>query len=177
MTRFRHSFYAHALRFCRAAMLAAVIVVGAPVLSILSGTVSFGIEQAQAQSLDITERRSLRFGRVATSDSPGTAVVTPTGTKSVTGGVIDLGHNHREAEFRITGPDYANVIVTFPSSATVTGGGGTGTLTNFTMDQTNPINLGKRGRADISVGATLNLGTNLPGAEYTGSFTVFVDPQ
>lgn len=170
-----------ARRLCRVALLAALIAVGGPLLgpalSIVSGGVIPGVTQVQAQSLDITERRNLRFGRVATSDIPGTVVVTPNGTKSVTGGVIDMGHNHREAEFRITGPDYANVIVTFPSSATVTGGGGTGTLTNFTMDQTNPINLGRRGRADISVGATLNLGTNLPGAEYTGSFTVFVDEQ
>lgn len=136
-----------------------------------------GCAAAQAQTVDIDERRSMRFGKVATSNIPGTVTISPSGTKSVTGGVIDLGKNHREAEFRITGPDNALVIVTLPTTATVTGGGGSGTLSNFTMNMSNPIDLGRRGRVTISVGATLNLGTHLPGADYSGDFTIYVDPQ
>jgi hypothetical protein len=164
-------------RLRAAAFLAAAFVLSAPIIDAALGLVLPGWGQAQAQTVNITERRSLNFGKVATSSISGTAVITPSGTKSVTGGVIDLGKNHREAEFRITGPDNALVYVTFPTSATVSGGGGTGTLTNFTMDQTNPIDLGRRGRVNISVGATLNLGTHLPGADYSGSFTVYVDLQ
>ncbi|MEQ8806613.1 MAG: DUF4402 domain-containing protein, partial [Rhodospirillales bacterium] len=129
------------------------------------------------QSITILEGRSLVFGKVGTCSLTGTVEISASGSNSVTGGVIDLGKNHREAEFRITGPDNALVIVTLPTTATVTGGGGSGTLSNFTMNLTNPIDLGRRGRVDISVGATLSLGTNLPGAEYSGSFTVYVDPQ
>lgn len=164
-------------RLRAAVFLAAAFVLLAPLLDGLAAQAVPGWGQAQAQALNIEERRTMLFGKVATSSIPGSVTVSPAGAKSVTGGVIDLGKNHREAEFRITGPDNALVIVTLPTTATVTGGGGTGTLTNFTMNVSNPIDLGRRGRATISVGATLNLGTNLPGAEYTGTFTVYVDPQ
>ena len=164
-------------RLRAAVLLAAAFVLSAPLIDGLAAGAVPGWGQAQAQSLDITERRTLLFGKVATSNIPGTVTISTSGVKSVTGGVIDLGKNHREAEFRITGPDNALVIVTLPTTATVTGGGGSGTLSNFTMNLTNPIDLGRRGRVDISVGATLSLGTNLPGAEYSGSFIVYVDPQ
>lgn len=160
-------------RILAAALMAAAFVLVGPA----AGHILPGCGQAQAQTVDIDERRSLIFGKVATSNIPGTVTISPSGVKSTTGGVIDLGKNHREAEFRITGPDNALVIVTLPTTATVTGGGGTGTLSNFTMNLTNPIDLGRRGRVTISVGATLSLGTHLPGAEYTGNFTIYVDPQ
>ncbi len=165
------------IRLRAVALVAAAFILSAPLFDAVVAKAVPGWGQALAQSINITERRSLRFGKVATSNTPGTVVVSPSGSKSVTGGVIDLGKNHREAEFRITGPDNALVIVTLPTTATVTGGGGTGTLSNFTMNESNPIDLGRRGRADISVGATLSLGTNMPGADYSGSFTIFVDPQ
>lgn len=165
------------MRLRAAALLAAAFILSAPMLDATVAKVVPGWGQAQAQSINITERRTMLFGKVATSNTPGTVVISPSGSKTVTGGVIDLGKNHREAEFRITGPDDALVIVTLPTTATVTGGGGTGTLSNFTMNVSNPIDLGRRGRANISVGATLSLGTNMPGADYTGSFTIFVDPQ
>lgn len=160
-----------------AALLAAVFVLSAPLIDGLAARAVPGWGQAQAQALNIEERRTLVFGKVATSNIPGTVTVSPSGAKSVTGGVIDLGKNHREAEFRITGPNNALVVVTLPTTATVTGGGGSGTLGNFTMNVSNPIDLGRRGRATITVGATLSLGTNLPGAEYSGSYTIYVDPQ
>ncbi|MEQ9682378.1 MAG: DUF4402 domain-containing protein [Rhodospirillales bacterium] len=164
-------------RLRAAVLLAAAFILSAPLIDGLAAGIVPGWGQAQAQSINITERRTMLFGKVATSSIPGTVVISPSGNKSVTGGVIDLGKNHREAEFRITGPDNALVIVTLPTTATVTGGGGSGTLSNFTMNLTNPIDLGRRGRVDISVGATLSLLTNLPVAEYSGSFTVYVDPQ
>ena len=166
-----------ARRLRAAVLLAAAFILSAPLIDGLAAGIGPGWGQAQAQSINITERRTMLFGKVATSSIPGTVVISPSGNKSVTGGVIDLGKNHREAEFRITGPDNALVIVTLPTTATVTGGGGSGTLSNFTMNLTNPIDLGRRGRVDISVGATLSLGTNMPGADYSGSFTVYVDPQ
>lgn len=160
-----------------AALMAVAFILSAPLTDGLAALAVPGWGQAQAQAVNIDERRTMIFGKVATSNIPGTVVITPSGGKSVTGGVINLGKNHREAEFRITGPDNALVVVTLPTSATVTGGGGTGTLTNFTMNVPNPIDLGRRGRATISVGATLNLGTNMPGADYTGSYVVYVDLQ
>lgn len=162
---------------CAVALLAAAFVLSPSLVGGTVGHVLPGWGQAQAQSVNITERRELNFGKVATSSTPGTVTISPSGGKSTTGGVIDLGKNHREARFRITGPDDAIVIVTLPTTATVTGGGGSGTLSNFVMDPPNPINLGRRGRANITVGATLNLGTNLPAADYTGNFTVYVDIQ
>jgi len=132
---------------------------------------------AQAQAITIDQRRDLLFGRVGTGDISGTVTITASGGKTTTGGVIDLGQNHRAARFRIEGPKDALVIVTLPTTATVSGGGRSATLSNFTMDQTNPIDLGRSGRATIDVGATLSLGTNLPAATYSGSFVIYVDPQ
>ena len=160
-------------QFCATAAMAVAFILLGPA----AGHLLPGCAVAHAQTVDIEERRSLIFGKVATTSTPGSVTISPSGVKSVAGGVIDLGKNHREAEFRITGPDNALVIVTLPTTATVTGGGGTGTLNNFTMNMSNPIDLGRRGRVTISVGATLSLGTNLPGADYTGDFTLYVDPQ
>lgn len=146
-------------------------------LAIAAAGLLWAAGPASAQALSIDQRRDLLFGRVGTSDFPGTVTITPAGGKTTTGGVIDMGKNHRAARFRIEGPRDALVIVTLPTTATVSGGGRTATLSNFTMDLTNPINLGRTGRATIDVGATLSLGTNLPAAEYAGTFVIFVDPQ
>src|SRR5690606_38220747 len=105
---------------CNATRLCAALAIAAAGLLWAAGP-------ASAQALSIDQRRDLLFDRVGTSDFPGFVTITPAGGKTTTGGVIDMCKNHRAARFRIEGPRDALVIVTLPTTATVSGGGRTAT--------------------------------------------------
>lgn len=155
-------------RHCRKVLTAALVVMA---------LLTLGAGQSAAQSVSVEPRRDLLFGRVGTGDIPGSVTVSAAGVKTTTGGVVDMGKNTRAAQFRISGPRDATVYITLPTTATISGGGRTATLSHFTMDVTNPVTLPRTGRLNFNVGATLTLGTNLPAAEYTGNFDVYVDLQ
>jgi len=125
----------------------------------------------------VSVRRTLDFGSAASDISlPGTVVLNPvTGAKTVTGGAVDFGGHEQVAEFKIEGQRYANVFVVLPSSITLNTGGGTMTIDNFTMNASNPINLGHHGRATIKVGATLHLNAGQQAGGYNGNLTISAD--
>jgi len=129
--------------------------------------------------LDISERRTLRFSTIASSyTGPGAATVSPSGVLTVTGYAIHLDGNPRAAEYKIKGPKNGTVLITLPTTVTVSGPSGSALLTNFVSDPpAGSVQLNRKGKLTLKMGATLNIPAGQPGGEYTGDFTVYVDPQ
>ncbi|MBO6946590.1 MAG: DUF4402 domain-containing protein [Rhodospirillales bacterium] len=133
-----------------------------------------------AVSLDV--RREMHFGEFAASvDGSGTVVLSPNGdTVSASGPVILFSSKDvQRARIKIVGDKKTYVIVSLPSSITIKSSASNQTMTvsNFTMDVSNPVYLGNNGQKIINIGATLTIGTNQQAGSYTtnNSFTFVVE--
>jgi len=104
--------------------------------------------------IKIEEKHALRFGTVASSyDGTGTATVSPSGTLTTTGYAIELGGNSRAAEYKVKGPKNGAVLITLPTTATVTSRSGSATLTNFVSNPPAGIaQLDHKGKLTVKLG-------------------------
>lgn len=129
----------------------------------------------------LTLKRDMKFGDWAPDPNfSGTIVIGASADSATsTGGVTSFGGTVRRARFQIDGEPKTYVFVTLPSSITIRKGtsGNTMTVDSFTIDEPNPIYLGKNGRKTINIGATLRVGANQAPGNYNddNQFTVFVD--
>lgn len=133
-------------------------------------------------AITLEVRREMNFGEFAASvDGPGTVVLSPSGdTVSASGPVILFSSKDvQRARIKIVGQKKTYVIVSLPSSITIKNSTSNQTMTvsNFTMDVSNPVYLGNNGQKIINIGATLSIGNNQQAGSYTtnNSFTFVVD--
>lgn len=126
--------------------------------------------------ISISVTQNMAFGTLAPDVSiSGTAVINPsTGTKTVTGGVFDFGGVHNPAIFAVTGKKNTAFTITLPAAITLDFGGNSMTLNTFTSNPAVGL-LDGAGTATLTVGATLQVGTNQPAGAYTGIFDVTVN--
>lgn len=130
--------------------------------------------------LQVYANQELAFGTFFTGSSGGTVVVSPTGTRSVTGTVIDLALSPGSAAvFDLRLVPGRVVHIHFPPSAQLirNGGGEIMTITDFTSDK--PGNSFVTTAAHpfinpVQVGATLHVQSSQsnPPGDYTGTFNV-----
>ena len=147
------------------------VAVGAPVSAPSTGKATV------LKSLSVLKQADLDFGELVVSGA-GTAVSNPvSGITSTTGLVTPIGSAAHAATFTATGSRNSVVIIRVPNSAvtlTRVGGGGTMTVSNWTLD--GPVNrripLGNA--FNFSVGATLNVGAAQAEGTYAGTFTITV---
>ncbi len=151
-----------------ASALLIVVVTGAP-------------SKTDAQTpLQIVWKTKLKFGTAASSvDGSGTIVINAANnTRSVTGEAFDFGGNWSRGKFQLVGEPKAFVIVTLPSSYTITNSNGNFSMLvdNIGMNLTNPIKLSNQGKKTVFIGARLNITTNQKAKNYNqGSFLIDAD--
>ena len=103
----------------RAALLAAGILAAALV--------------TRAEGQGITNTRALAFGEVSAGVTPGTAVVSPAGVRSFTGGAMAGNPGGvTSASFTVTGIPLLTYGITLPGSVVLSSGGNTMTVDTFT---------------------------------------------
>jgi hypothetical protein len=131
---------------------------------------------AVLKSLSILKIADLDFGGLVVS-SAGTAVIDPvSGALTTTGTLVPIGTVH-PATFTATGSRNSVVNIRVPASAitlTRVGGGGTMTVSNWTLDGKPNRKIPLNNAFNFSVGATLNVGAAQPDGIYTGTFAVTV---
>jgi hypothetical protein len=129
------------------------------------------------KSLSIINKRGLDFGELVVG-SAGTAVIDPlNGGVATTGTVTPVGTTAHPATFTATGSKNSVVNIKLPTAAVTlnrVGGGGTMTVSNWTLDGKTNRKIPLNSTFDFNVGATLNIGANQPDGDYVGSFTVTV---
>lgn len=127
--------------------------------------------------LTVLKQADLDFGELIVTGA-GTAVINPvTAAITTTGPVTRIGTTGHPATFTATGSRNSVVIIHVPNSAitlTRVGGGGTMTVSNWTLD--GPINrrIPPNRAFNFSIGATLNIGAAQADGVYTGTFAVTV---
>lgn len=150
------------------------------ILSILLITLDLSINAQGAATADvsatitipiaISKTLDLSFGNVAVSVSQGTVVLTPSGARSLTGGVVFPANEGivAAASFIVTGASGFVYSVTLPTT-TITiddNAGHSMTVDNWTSTPT-PIGTLNDGTSTLTIGATLYVGANQEVGIYT----------
>lgn len=141
-------------------------------LSLLAGGASLGA------TIGHTAPTTLAFGRAVTSGAPGTVVVSPTGSRTSTGGVILLGGAASAASLTVTGDPDRAFSITLSGSTTLSAGAGSMTVDTFVFGPESAAwNLGPAGSQVVFVGATLHVGASQAADGYQGTFAITVAYQ
>ena len=128
----------------------------------------------------ISKTVDMNFGNVAVSATAGTVVLTPAGSRSLTGGVTlpTIAGTVAAASFNVTGANNYTYTITLPSTAlTITSGANTMSVNSFTSNPATPGTLSATGSQTLNVGATLNVNASQAAGTYTSGtpFTVTVN--
>ena len=117
--------------------------------------------------LKIIQATPMNFGTVAGGTTPGTIIMTATGSRSATGDAQFIGTDGQEGVFTITGVTDASISV----SATDTTATLEGTGTNMAFTLTG-------GSVNVSFGGTLSIGADQTAGSYStagDTFSIQVD--
>jgi spore coat protein U-like protein len=127
----------------------------------------------------LTPTANLSFGRFVAA-SGGTIILSPAAARSKTGGVVLLpGGTVSAASFSLTetgtGKSLQWTTITLPSTVTLSSGGSTMTLGNFTSNPATTF--AGLTQTVLTVGATLTVGANQAPGAYSGTIQVTVNYQ
>jgi hypothetical protein len=154
------------------ALLLASSAAAAPV----SATKNAGGTATVLKSLSLLKTADLEFGEVVVAGA-GTAVINPvSGAITTTGLLTPIGAVH-PATFTATGSKNSVVNIRLPNAAvtlTRVGGGGTMTVSNWTLDGNSNRKIPLNSAFSFNVGGTLNVAAAQPDGNYTGTFTITV---
>ena len=127
--------------------------------------------------LSVILLQDLDYALVGSTNVSGTVTIdSVTGTKSVSGGVLDFGGIHSRAYFEIHGEKNRSFTITLPASLTITApGGATTTITGFESTPAFTGTLANNGKAFVYVGGVLQVGASQVDGAYNNIFDVTVD--
>jgi spore coat protein U-like protein len=165
-------------------------------------TVAGGVDDAQAQTtsaraktvvvsrLAFLNAEELEFGNLLAGTTAGTVIVSPTGARTITGGVTLVGGLVQPARFAGRGTVNQTVLVSLTTaSSTLRRVGGTETmlLDQLTIGSTPTAVLtttpqsfrisSPTGIFNFPIGGRLNVNANQVPGDYTGTFTVTLNYQ
>jgi hypothetical protein len=153
--------------------LATILVAGLSNKAMAQATASATATATIVTPIAITKTVDMNFGNVAVTGTAGTVVLTPAGTRSVTGGVTlpATAGTVAAASFNVTGQGVYTYAITLPSTDyTITRASGSETMTVNTFTST-PSGTGAltAGAQTLTVGATLNVGVAQVAGVYTNA--------
>jgi len=123
----------------------------------------------------ISETTALSFGKIEPSSVGGTLAVSTGGVTTAINVTELAGGSISQGVFTVTGDGGAAFSVTLPSSAALTSGSYSMTVNNFQHDAGVSPAIGGGGSKAINIGATLNVGADQGGGNYSGSYTISVN--
>jgi hypothetical protein len=128
-------------------------------------------------TLTLSATSALSFGQIA-ANTGGSVTVNADSTVASSGGLVSTG-TRAPAGFSVTGTPGANVVLTLPTSATLTRSGGTETMAiaGFNSNPGGTFQLGGTGTADFAIGGTLTVASGQVAGVYNGTFSVAVEYQ
>jgi hypothetical protein len=161
----------------RTFIIAALLLVSAQVSVFAQATVTAQAFAEIIEALSATETDQLNFGRFSTDVNGGDIVINPDGSRQVQGSVIGVAGPHSPGVFQVTGAPEASFTLQLPEGPVPIihqGSNNTMLVDNWVSDP--PVSEGPavltNGSRDITIGATLNVGSydQNPIGIYSGTF-------
>ncbi len=157
-----------------------------PLPALAQAAASASGEAIVLRPLSFFKVQDLEFGDIIASNTAGSVRIDAVGNRTATGGVTLAGGGHQVARF--AGLGSFNRQVNIAMSATpiwITGPGAPMRVRNFEIGSTPTVILGTAplrfrivtptGAFNFPLGATLDVGANQAGGEYSGNFTVILN--
>lgn len=126
---------------------------------------------ALAVLISLSKTQNLTFGTFVANPA-GSVTITPVGARNLIG-VIGLSSTWLPAKFTVSGDAGTSYNISLPTTEMLSSGGNTMVLDNFTSTPSGSGVL-SAGTETLYIGARLNVGSNQPAGNYTGSFTLTV---
>jgi len=162
--------------------LLALAVAGAG--SAIAASTPAGATGTVVAPIQIAKSADLAFGNFAAGGALGTVIVTPGGTRTVTGGVTAMnGGTSGAAKFDVTGQSGFTYAITLVAG-TLSANGGANTMTFTAVGDTTASGITSGGAAtgtltggaqSIYVGGVLNVAANQAPGDYSGTVTATVE--
>lgn len=129
---------------------------------------------AQAQSANQTT--GLAFGRFA-ANGGGTVKVTSNGARSRTGAVVLLPSTSTAASFNVAATGNKQIIVTLPPNGSTALVNGNASMAVNGFESNRPNGVLTNPKQPLAIGATLQVGANQRGGNYSGTFSIILEYQ
>jgi hypothetical protein len=125
--------------------------------------------------ITLARTADLAFGDIFTASRAGKVVLSPSGGRVATGGLL-LGSINpaTAASFAVSGAPNTTYAILLPGSVTLTGPDGSMQVKDFTSSVDDSGLLSAAGKQPFSVGATLHVAADQPVGVYRGTFAVTV---
>lgn len=142
-----------------------------------AATTTTTIEANIVSTINITAQNGIIFGDIGSSSTPGTVSIDANGSRSTTGGVtISSSTTGSPATFEVSGEPNSTYGITLPTSVIITSAASdTMTVNNFNSNATANGQLDASGKQNLSVVATLNIGSFQAFGAYTGVISATVE--
>lgn len=152
-------------------------------LAVAAAPATAAIAPARARAtliepLSLINTAPLSFGDISSGATAGTVVVSPTGLRTVTGGVTALGGTVNAAGFAGAASGRNVVIIRSPEvpvTLTRIGGGATMQISAFTIEGGRLRLFTSRQAFDFRIGGTLQVSAAQAEGVYEGTFEVTID--
>jgi hypothetical protein len=157
-------------------LLLATSVIASP-MPLIAATDTATVAAEIIRVINLTNRSGLAFGSIASGNVVGSVILSPEGTRLVTGGatIISSSATSGPASFDIDGEPNSTYAITLPNSVVLhETGGNSMTVDNFASLPlvTGLTDVG--GQQELLVGATLNVGVNQAAGAYVGTMSVTI---
>jgi len=157
-------------------LIAILLVVGFSTNAFAQATATASTTATIVTPIGISKTVDMNFGNVATNGAVGTVVLTPAGTRTLTGGVTlpAASGSPTAASFAVTGSGTYTYTITLPASPITLAGTTAGvTVGTFVSNPASPGAL-TAGAQTVLVGATLNLPVSVVAGSYTNAASLTV---
>lgn len=142
--------------------------------SLLAASANSTVGATVLGSISSSTLLNLNFGEFTAGPVAGSVILTPSGTRSSSGGVsLSPAGISNPAMFSVTGNPNATFTITLPTSLLINDNfGNSMTVSNFGSLPANNGQLSAAGQAIVSVGGTLNVTPNQPMGGYNSIMVV-----
>lgn len=142
-----------------------------------AATTTTTVEANIVSTINIIAQNGIAFGDIGPSATPGTISVDANGSRTTTGGTtITTSTAGLPAQFEVSGDPNSTYGITLPASVTITSAAGdTMTVSNFNSTVAANGQLDAGGKQNLSVVATLNVGSFQAFGAYSGAMSATVE--
>lgn len=143
----------------------------------IAATTTTGVDANIVSTINLVAQNGIVFGDIAASAIPGTVTIDVDGSRTTTGGAtVNSNTSGTPARYEVTGDPNALYSITLPDNVVITSSAGDSmVVSNFISAPAGGGQLDSGGRQNLTVGATMNVGSFQPFGAYTGVMAATVE--
>ena len=142
-----------------------------------AATTNTSVDANIVSTINLVAQNGIVFGDISASSIPGSVTIDVDGSRTTTGGAtVNSNTSATPARYEVTGDPNALYNITLPVSVVITSSAGDNMVVdNFISSPSASGQLDSGGRQNLTVGATMRVGSFQPFGAYTGVLAATVE--